>query len=428
MSEKMNPSRRNFIIRALASSAVLGLTSPIARAGILNISDQRRFRSFLPQLGRRKPNGFFVSLTAGSTGGLDCTLGLDPKLQSEASDPKDLFIEYRDEDIITTQGLRLGPAAHALKSHAEDIAIINGIVMRRDAGHQTLMEYIQSGDQTGKTGALSAEHATEFELTAFGLIYSGFSSIPAPGKELMLSSASDLIQKISDPAPALLNGDDDASLLKDSWDALRMMLDRIPEVKKQHTSLPSCSVENTGDAIKVVAASFLAGASTEAQIALQPVTNFDTHSNHPTEHLKRQTDFWNEVAIVFDYFKKIPFGSGSLFDATTFMVSTEFSRTPALNAANGKDHNPFTNSCLIAGRGVNGGQVIGASHVISRKNRADQAPLHIGQAFDYEFGRAVSSAGNGVSLIYPENVIASVRKILDMPTNGAKLLPKLVKG
>ena len=44
------------------------------------------------------------------------------------------------------------------------------------------------------------------------------------------------------------------------------------------------------------------------------------------------------------------------------MVATgEFGRTPKLNAAGGRDHWPGVWSALLAGGGVRGGQVIGAS-------------------------------------------------------------------
>ena len=55
----------------------------------------------------------------------------------------------------------------------------------------------------------------------------------------------------------------------------------------------------------------------------------------------------------------------SFFDVTTVLVSSEFARTmrqpnePIDNT--GTDHNPFTNSLLVAGKGIRGGQLFGAS-------------------------------------------------------------------
>lgn len=50
-----------------------------------------------------------------------------------------------------------------------------------------------------------------------------------------------------------------------------------------------------------------------------------------------------------------------LLDQTLIVVVGEFGRTPKLNAAAGRDHWPRAFSALLAGGGVRGGQVIGAS-------------------------------------------------------------------
>ena len=50
-----------------------------------------------------------------------------------------------------------------------------------------------------------------------------------------------------------------------------------------------------------------------------------------------------------------------LFDSTLVVVMGEFGRTPKLNTAGGRDHWPRVFSVALAGGGVAGGQVIGAS-------------------------------------------------------------------
>jgi hypothetical protein len=50
-----------------------------------------------------------------------------------------------------------------------------------------------------------------------------------------------------------------------------------------------------------------------------------------------------------------------LFDETLVVVMGEFGRTPKLNTAGGRDHWPRAFSVLLAGGGVPGGQVLGAS-------------------------------------------------------------------
>ncbi len=50
-----------------------------------------------------------------------------------------------------------------------------------------------------------------------------------------------------------------------------------------------------------------------------------------------------------------------LLDSTMVVATGEFGRTPKLNAAGGRDHWPGVWSALLAGGGVRGGQVLGAS-------------------------------------------------------------------
>ncbi|GIS61863.1 MAG: hypothetical protein CM1200mP2_40880 [Planctomycetaceae bacterium] len=50
-----------------------------------------------------------------------------------------------------------------------------------------------------------------------------------------------------------------------------------------------------------------------------------------------------------------------MLDDTLVVISTEFGRTPQINQLAGRDHWPNVFSIAMAGGGVKGGQVIGAS-------------------------------------------------------------------
>ena len=50
-----------------------------------------------------------------------------------------------------------------------------------------------------------------------------------------------------------------------------------------------------------------------------------------------------------------------LLDSTSVLVTGEFGRTPKVNARAGRDHYPRAMFCVMAGGGMKGGQVIGAS-------------------------------------------------------------------
>jgi len=53
--------------------------------------------------------------------------------------------------------------------------------------------------------------------------------------------------------------------------------------------------------------------------------------------------------------------SHGLLDETLVVLATEFGRTPELNANDGRDHHPAGFSCVLAGGGIRGGQVLGAT-------------------------------------------------------------------
>jgi uncharacterized protein (DUF1501 family) len=74
-----------------------------------------------------------------------------------------------------------------------------------------------------------------------------------------------------------------------------------------------------------------------------------------------------DVAAALDYLAATPYDeTRSLLDFTTVMINSEMSRTMRQLAADsvdrtGTDHNPFTNTVLLAGKDVRGGLVLGAS-------------------------------------------------------------------
>ena len=50
-----------------------------------------------------------------------------------------------------------------------------------------------------------------------------------------------------------------------------------------------------------------------------------------------------------------------LLESTSVFVTGEFGRTPKINPRGGRDHYPRAMFCLLAGGGMKGGQLIGAS-------------------------------------------------------------------
>lgn len=63
--------------------------------------------------------------------------------------------------------------------------------------------------------------------------------------------------------------------------------------------------------------------------------------------------------------------SRGLLEDTLVVVATEFGRTPKINENQGRDHHPRAFTCLMAGGGVKGGYIHGASDVNSYEVAAD---------------------------------------------------------
>ena len=64
-----------------------------------------------------------------------------------------------------------------------------------------------------------------------------------------------------------------------------------------------------------------------------------------------------------------------MLDSTLVMVTTEFGRTPKVNQSNGRDHWARVFSLMLAGGGVNRGQVYGASDATAAEPSRDAVPL-----------------------------------------------------
>ncbi len=84
---------------------------------------------------------------------------------------------------------------------------------------------------------------------------------------------------------------------------------------------------------------------------------WDTHTNNFTQ-LKdgKLATLDAGLAALFN-----TLGERGLLESTTVFVTGEFGRTPKINPRAGRDHWPRAMFMLMAGGGMNGGQVIGAS-------------------------------------------------------------------
>ncbi len=350
-----------------------------------------------------------------TVGGLDVTLGLDPWVMPSGADSADIFIEYRPDEILSAGGLRLGPAAAPLVPHAGECLILNGIMTRRDIGHSSL--YMASGRGDGKAAPFPLELAVATGSGPFGVIVN--SAIYTAGKPVSLSTTKDLEAEAGDGTLIALIEERIRLLAASLGTPLELAEKQVVEGKAAAMSLVDWLKKLNAQFGKltdyhVMTAAFASGATRHALLDITNGANLDTHSAHEKNHLAAQKQVWQRVADIFALFKKIPHRDGSLFDATTFVVYSEMSRTPALNASKGKDHNPFTNSALIAGRGIQRGKTVGASKLISRKQTENGISDHIAWPYDYKKKKLADSSA-GASFLFPENLTRTMAELFGNP-------------
>jgi len=76
-----------------------------------------------------------------------------------------------------------------------------------------------------------------------------------------------------------------------------------------------------------------------------------------------------------------------LLDRTLVVLATEFGRTPLINGNDGRDHHSLAFSCVMAGGGVRGGQIIGKSDASGeRVEGATHEPSHLNATIAHALG------------------------------------------
>ncbi len=435
-------NRRNFLgilNQGMAFGAASGISGLTLYPSIVRASEalSKPLSNPLSNSLLERPKKFLIMVRMAE--GWDVSLGLDPKAHGTAhgtlgsqSDQQDIFIEYRADEILTYQNLKMGPACAALMPFAPDIAIVNGVFMSdANVSHEANLDYISTGNGSGQAADSVVELAYSTGTGPFGVIFN--SRLKRATRNLMPTSYSDLEN---------LRNAVDASQLQDYIAKLKSkgqlrdsqlnLIQNAPARTRLIQAMDGLGAEfgktidnsQTGlaqlhRASVLVAAAFSSGVAYQAQLDLS--LSLDTHSDHEIKHMNEQKSGWEAVANLFRIFKNIPYlnekgeAKGSLFDQTTFVVVSEFSRTPALNASKGKDHNPLTNSVLLAGGGVKGGQSFGESRIITRRHSETGESRHVASLVDYATGQVPQTKSEAQSanfqFIFPENIVSTLIEI-----------------
>lgn len=129
---------------------------------------------------------------------------------------------------------------------------------------------------------------------------------------------------------------------------------------RQHYGFAPLDTESAGARAATCAQALKIGLSRVVSVTLTGA--LDTHdgqwaTDHPT---RLEAGFTALARLLADLRDTEAPGGGSMLDRTTLVAFSEFGRTAALNARNGRDH-LLTNCALVAGAGVKHGLVVGAS-------------------------------------------------------------------
>ena len=294
----------------------------------------------------------------------------------------------------SVEGTRVCELLPNLAKRAGDFAILNG-VSHTLAGHQLGTSYLSTGNRPvpsleypGYGAVVSRELPGANDLPHFVAVprtpqtagYLGVRYAPLQTNEVPrfgqpfgvrgLSLADGTTAKQFEERQRLLDRVDTAFEELRSRDALVDGLDRFDQQAFEVLSSPKArEAFDTGREKPEVAESFgqqgfgqsclLAMRLVAAGVRFVTVTfsGWDTHSGHfkkSRESLLPQLD--TGLAALLG-----GLNDRGLLETTTVLVTGEFGRTPKINERAGRDHWPRAFSVLMAGGGILGGQVVGAS-------------------------------------------------------------------
>jgi uncharacterized protein (DUF1501 family) len=169
--------------------------------------------------------------------------------------------------------------------------------------------------------------------------------------------------------------------------------------------------------------------------------SFDTHAaslakNQPA--LFQRT--FSQIANVLQVLSTTPFDDKrSILDVTTFMITSEFSRTMRIDGYaidnTGTNHNCFANTVLIGGKGVKGGMVIGATDYQSPTDKVSGAHLAMdptilklmGRPFDVKSLQSRSDQPGAFSMtdyLSIASVVNTIYKLFSNPASRYRMIDR----
>ncbi len=344
------------------------------------------------------------------SGGWDILLGLDPR------DPR-LFTDGNlrttriqpgyglltgNRDIITApNGMQFGPFIGELAAHADRLAILRGMSMdtlTHEVGRRRFLTGMPPSGLTARGSSVATILAARFgedEAIPNMAVQNETYNVDQPffASALAVNSVADLLRALRPTAPILPSLEErqihafqrdvaacpspsasatfraaEASRIK-SRDMVQRGLDRLfdftantPEMLALRQHYGVTGNDSSPEAQALLAAQAICGGVSRC-VTIQATSGLDTHFQEwATDQGPRQLRGFNAVArLLTDLARREhPFTGRSYLDHTVVVGFSEFSRTAMINQFGGRDH-ALTNACFLAGGGIVGGQVVGAS-------------------------------------------------------------------
>jgi hypothetical protein len=166
----------------------------------------------------------------------------------------------------------------------------------------------------------------------------------------------DILKKMNDKQAATLPGEEVAGAQTALTDAVKLMRSPALEAFEVRKEKPEV-LERYGDT-EFGRGALLARRLVEKGVRFVQVNRggFDVHANaFPAMRDHGEVMDPALAALIEDL------AQSGLLKKTMIVMLSEFGRTPKINMTAGRDHHPGVFSCLFAGGGVKGGQVIGSS-------------------------------------------------------------------
>ena len=351
---------------------------------------------------------FFLQLFL--PGGMDASYTFDGR--PLAMTAAELIQNYIGKDPVVFAGSNGGKSlrtdlVNPLMPYLDRFSVLNGVLMAPDFdGHEDNQSVLLTGNPLGGSsfhGVLGRNFRTPVSTIIGGAAMVSDSRVDTQlGVRLTAKTAKDLSQRLGvgtriaeDPrfnqflkTRFAVGRKEEGSFAKTKL-MMGQAVNEIPVLSKAIGSMEIPEItgdtETVLDGVKLAISAFKAGVCHAALCVfdsdLSENLNLDAHVFEGAKEQPRIiSELLTELSIILRHLATTPFSeTQSMLDVTTVFVTSEFGRTMRQYdfKKSGTDHNSLTNTMLIGGKGIKGGQVIGASDFSSVDDHKMASKAHL---------------------------------------------------